>query len=319
MKRGVVASPFRFAATLGGGYIVLTSAYITFSGRLARAVATSLDDLERIEKIKGTVFIAVSGLLLFVVTYLLARRLKRETEKKMQIREALLLSEGRALAGVMAAAVAHDCNNTLSAIGIRLELLQEKASTDKAVAGDLARVQESVSRLSEMSKRLRSLSYGNSSGSELRALKPLIEQSLDLVTRHPSVRPHDVKLRLDDSDSPLKGWVSPTSFHQIISNLLINAAEAIGPDRAGQIEVRAFNTSDSAILEVHDDGPGIPASERARLFEPFYTTKKTGTGLGLPSVLAAVQSMNGKIEILKSPLNGACFRVSLGLKDHKTA
>jgi signal transduction histidine kinase len=80
----------------------------------------------------------------------------------------------------------------------------------------------------------------------------------------------------------------------------------------GRVKVRIQAGPDgSAIVEVHDDGPGVPESQRARLFEAFYTTKKEGTGLGLLSAKKCAELHGGKIEVLASPLGGVCFRAHL--------
>src|SRR5262249_34549558 len=96
-------------------------------------------------------------------------------------------------------------------------------------------------------------------------------------------------------------------LRQVVLNLLRNAIEAAGPE--GFITLRVAGSSEQATLEVQDEGPGIDPETRARLFEPFYTTKPKGTGLGLAVSRVWVEAHGGQIEVIDPPRGGACFRV----------
>jgi len=102
---------------------------------------------------------------------------------------------------------------------------------------------------------------------------------------------------------------------QVFLNLVLNAAHAMtegGPDR-NRLWVRSFDTDDSVVVEIQDNGPGIPPAVMARIFESFFTTKPrgVGTGLGLPISRDIVHSLGGLIEAESEPGKGALFRVSL--------
>ena len=101
----------------------------------------------------------------------------------------------------------------------------------------------------------------------------------------------------------------PLLVHRIVSNLLVNAGEAKGG--RGVIEVVVDERGDKVVLEVHDDGPGVPPERRAGLFDAPTSTKAQGSGLGLFSVRACVQGLGGTVAVGESPLGGACFRVEL--------
>jgi two-component system NtrC family sensor kinase len=108
----------------------------------------------------------------------------------------------------------------------------------------------------------------------------------------------------------------PHQLQQVVINLLSNARDAIRQqDQAGRIRVRTAATEDGALLEVQDNGPGIPPEQRSRIFDPFYTTKAEGqgTGLGLSIVYGIVSSHGGTIEALAGAGGGACFRIQLPL------
>ena len=130
--------------------------------------------------------------------------------------------------------------------------------------------------------------------------------SLDLARTHMKVRrcrvacscPETILFRGD-----------PASLRRMLLNLVLNAADAV--EGRGRIEVRGVRRGDTAVLEVHDDGPGVPAEKRQAIFDVFYTTKPHGTGLGLLSVRVAAEDHGGSVEVADSDLGGACFRVTL--------
>jgi signal transduction histidine kinase len=110
--------------------------------------------------------------------------------------------------------------------------------------------------------------------------------------------------------------VNPITLHRSVLNLVLNAADAV--EGRGIIEVRLSASGPQAVLEVHDNGPGIPEDQRRRIFEAFYTTKAMGTGLGLLSVKACADEHHGHVEVLSSPLGGALFRLTLPLAPKPT-
>jgi signal transduction histidine kinase len=97
---------------------------------------------------------------------------------------------------------------------------------------------------------------------------------------------------------------------QAFLNLLLNAGDAT--EGAGRVAVTAWTEGEWVVLDVLDDGPGIPAADTSRVFDPFYTTKDPGkgTGLGLAIVHRAVEDMGGSVEVVPSAV-GACFRIRL--------
>jgi signal transduction histidine kinase len=107
----------------------------------------------------------------------------------------------------------------------------------------------------------------------------------------------------------------PGQVRQILWNLLANAAQASGEaPRGGPMRVRVACGPDAgggAWLEVRDDGPGIAAADLGRVFLPFFTTKREGTGLGLATVHRIVDAHGGTVTVESEPGRGACFRVRL--------
>lgn len=99
------------------------------------------------------------------------------------------------------------------------------------------------------------------------------------------------------------------SLDQILQNLVSNARDALGS--GGTIRIAARPWSDGGRIEVQDDGPGIPADQLDQLFEPFYTTKPSGTGLGLATVRNLVLQNQGAIQVESAPGQGTIFSIDL--------
>jgi signal transduction histidine kinase len=101
-------------------------------------------------------------------------------------------------------------------------------------------------------------------------------------------------------------------LRQVFANVLKNALEAIPPRMAGgRVEVNLASAGDRVVVEVADNGVGIPAADRERIFEPFFTTKPSGTGLGMPIVKKIVDLHGGDIAIESAPGAGTRVRIAL--------
>ena len=98
---------------------------------------------------------------------------------------------------------------------------------------------------------------------------------------------------------------------QAVVNVAANAAQAMA--RGGRITVRTLRDGDAAVVELEDDGPGIPEEVRGRIFEPFFTTKATGTGLGLAVVRRIVEGHGGTVQVRPGPGAGTVFALRFPL------
>jgi signal transduction histidine kinase len=105
--------------------------------------------------------------------------------------------------------------------------------------------------------------------------------------------------------------VDPYLLRQVLLNLVTNAIQAGG--EGGKVEIILGGGPEEAVIEVADDGPGIPAENLERIFEPFFTTKpvETGTGLGLSVSRSIVEELGGRLEVESAPGKGALFRMRL--------
>jgi len=301
--------PLPIALIIGGLYLVFCSAYIWVSGHLAEKPAESVSELAHIESVKGLIFVLVCALLIALLSWWLLQRLARGQQQLAENRQALVMTERRAMAGSLASSIAHDMNNILTVGCASAEMLvqgQDLKPDQRELVQD---INDSFKRMMELAKRLSSMGRAGTKG-ELQpgALRALVEQELSFARRHDRLRQCQISLVAPEE---IPARVNAPMIQHLLLNLLLNAGEAT--QGRGRIEVRLQRERNLATLEVHDNGPGVPVEQRERVFDAFYTTRENGQGLGLLSVKAAAQMHRGRVLVVESPLGGACFRVSLPL------
>jgi signal transduction histidine kinase len=228
-------------------------------------------------------------------------------------------AERLALVGELAAGVAHEINNPLAYIRANVEALAAECEGGLALRPGhredmLADTSKGIARITRIVQDLRSFARGRASPHEACRPDELIDEALRLT----SVKLRDVGRveRLVAADLPSvradRGRVL-----QALVNVLANAADAAAANEAARhrrwVRIEAFGAGGHLGIAVQDSGPGIPAEARQHLFEPFYTTKANGTGLGLALSREYVESFGGKLELEAGSDAGARFVLSLPL------
>ena len=307
-KRLLIVShrdPFAVSLALSLVYIVFCSLYIWYSGRIAAALAPSVTDLEQIELTKGIVFVMITGGLIFVLSFLLLRKVAQMNTRLMAQNDTLIATERIATAGLFATSTCHDINNIMSVVSGNLEMLQRVSPLNADGEKCLSDALDACRRLTHMTKRLLTLGHEKLPGAiDEIDLCRVIREAINFAASHKKLRRCSITSSLPDT---LPLHANPLLISRMILNLLVNAADATGEN--GHIEIRLIDRPDAAILEVHDNGPGVPQNQREIIFEPFHTTKMDGNGLGLLSVKACLSEHRGAAEITDSDLGGACFRI----------
>ena len=238
------------------------------------------------------------------------------TERR-QLQDQLLLTERLAAVGRLATGVAHEINNPLAFVMLTLELMQrELAGLEPARA---ARMRALIDRASYGTERVRgvvrdlqSLTRPSEAGDTLIDPIAILERCLD-ITGHQFVRRAHVERAF--APAPMVRG-DEGRMVQVFVNLLINAAQAIPEGAADRHHVRVATriaADGRAMVEVTDDGAGIPEDVIGRIFDPFFTTKKLGegTGLGLWIARGIIDEMGGAIEVDSAADRGTTFRVLL--------
>jgi two-component system NtrC family sensor kinase len=242
--------------------------------------------------------------------------LKLMNERLEQARDHLVRSEKLASVGTLAAGVAHEIGNPLSIALGYLEVLARPDVTEDERLLFVEQATEATHRVDHIIRDLLDFSRPaeeDETGDTVHA----VEQSLQLLA--PQKRFKDVSVQTRVPAGPLSAAIGEQRLQQVLINLLLNAADAMGStDRPAEIGVVLREGTDSAgcaaiIIEVSDNGPGITAAVRSHIFDPFFTTKPpgSGTGLGLSICYNIVTAIGGDITVNSRVGEGTTFTLTL--------
>ena len=304
-EQGVLRA-FLLLATLGLAFAVLLGLLV--SRRITRPVEALTSGARRVAE--GARDVQVQAQATGEVGELV-RTFNHMTTELRSTTERLVASERIAAWQEVARRLAHEIKNPLTPIRMSLEtlmaaqdardarfptLFRESAVVVLEEVDRLRRIVDEFSRFARLPKpQLAPVDLGELAQSVL----SLYASPPPGVTLHPEVQP-GVVARADRDQ-----------LTQVLVNLVKNAEEAMQPQGGGRLHVRVRGTEHEAVVEVRDSGPGISAEHRARLFEPYFTTKEGGTGLGLAIAARILQEHGGRLEVGSEEGKGACFTLTL--------
>jgi signal transduction histidine kinase len=240
---------------------------------------------------------------------LMLRHYQLDSEERLVARERRI--EADRLLGMqsLTAGLAHEVRNPLNAAKLQLELLERRLrrlGDDPKLIEPSQLAHYEIERLTRLLNEFLSFARPPSLHAQIRDVVPIVQQVLE-VERPLADRRH-VTLTLAETVEPLQAEVDPGKLHQIVQNLLRNAIEAVG--EGGEVDVAVTGDADLISILIHDDGPGVPPEVQARIYEPFFSTKEAGTGMGMAIVHSLVTLHGGKIELSSTP-GSTTFTVSL--------
>jgi signal transduction histidine kinase len=246
---------------------------------------------------------------------------ERATLRLKEAQDRLVRSERLASVGRLAAGLAHEIGNPISALIGLQDLVLAGGLTPEEERDFLTRMRKETERINRILRDL--LQFARPAAQPLTGGAPAEPGDVEAAARDTAalVAPQrslkEVALELDVPQGLPAVALGHEQLMQVILNLVMNAADAVGP--GGQVKVTAARVPEGVRLAVEDDGPGVDARVQAQLFEPFVTTKEVGkgTGLGLAVCRGLVEAAGGSIALDRSYGPGARFVVELpGFRDH---
>jgi PAS domain S-box-containing protein len=211
--------------------------------------------------------------------------------------------------GLMAGGIAHDFNNILTGVIGNADLALQSVPADSRAQSHLERVLAATKRAAELTGQMLAYAGKSSFRQETIDLNALLEEMIELVKA--SV-PKKILIRADLNAQPATVRANRAQIGQLVMNLITNAAEAVS-DGPGSVTVRTRNREERGgkwvALSVRDTGSGMDSKTIARIFDPFYSTKGPGRGLGLAAVQGIVRSASAELSVTSSPGEGATFEV----------
>jgi two-component system sensor histidine kinase HydH len=247
-----------------------------------------------------------------------ATTIRAQLERLERTQRALVQQEKLAGIGRLAAGVAHEVRNPLGVIRASAAMVQENFDPPEDPHRALGFICDEIDRLEGLISGLLTFARPTEIDPQPVAFGKLVERALALARLEAQSRGVVLESDLAPMLPELEG--DPDLLCQVIHDLVLNAIQAL--DREGRVRVSVAprqSRADGALgirIDVRDDGPGVPDALAEEIFEPFVTTKATGTGLGLPMSLRLVEAHGGRLQLipgagLAPEGGGACFRVEL--------
>ncbi len=229
------------------------------------------------------------------------------TQELQSAQQLLVRSEKLASIGHLAASIAHEINNPLMPIGLLLErLTEELREQDSNIDfGDIEMIQEHVERIRRIVRNL--LDFARQDPN----LRPLeVNHILEgIVKLNAKFFEHErIQIETDFGETP-PVFGSKDQLEAVFMNLTLNAQAAM--EGGGKLSIRTSTRNQMIVIEFKDTGHGIPAADIDRIFDPFFSTKPTGTGLGLFVCYSVVEGHHGTIEVKSKPGKGTRFTIQL--------
>ncbi len=255
-------------------------------------------------------------------------QLELEKQKALIYREKLekkMIDTDRLVSlGILSTGVAHEINNPLAIINESTGFMKQvitapemsKIEQKDALLLGIEKIESSIKRARKITHQL--LGHVKKTGSQFSKvnLKNLVYEILGLLKKE--IKDKQINISWETQNDKIIIWSDPYQIRQILINLLNNAVHALAKN--GSISISFHEIKNDIILEIKDNGVGIPKDNLRKIFDPFFSTKSfdEGTGLGLFVVHKIIDGLDGKIEVTSEVGRGTCFRIKLPKKLEKT-
>lgn len=234
---------------------------------------------------------------------LLTKKRMEEASKK------LIHAEKLASIGRLSASIAHEIRNPLTSVKLNVQKISESECWGEIEKGHLEISQEGIEHIESFIKELLNFTRVSELNFLQFPMEQIIDSSLKMVTESLALK--NIQVNKDYQRGMPPVFVDADKMRLVIVNILRNAYEEL--DEGGEIEIILSLQEDEedkkVKIEISDNGAGIAEAEWGNIFEPFYTTKSAGIGLGLANAKKIVEQHNGSIRIIKKEGKGACFKI----------
>ncbi len=284
------------------------------AGKMGKAVLSVSEDVlarqasqfrnELITKLVGMILIILVMLglaYLYVLRVLrLTRRIEAEAQNQMRLSYLGLLSSG----------LAHEIKNPLNSLQMNLQLFEEEAASGakpEQLASWIRPMEREIKRLERLVNDFLMFARPLKPAIQSTRIAAILEATAELVAEE--ARRKGVQVAWEVAPGLPSVETDEALLRTCVLNLVLNSIQAA--EAPGAISMRAFARGDKLLLEICDEGPGIPEDKREKIFEIFYTTKVGGTGLGLPIARRIAEGLGGTLDPVEKEGPGTCFRIVL--------
>lgn len=294
-----------------------------------QAASDAFSDLRKAQFI-AVILVVLGGVATVVMAIWMSGKMVRRiatSDKEKEIMNQQVIETGKlASVGELAAGIAHEINNPVAIMveeaGWLQDLMEDDAMSSEEDLKEFARALEQIraqgKRCKEITHKLLSFARKTDSRIEDFEIGYLIEEVVALSAQRAKYSNVELVTRLEPKLPAISA--SHTELQQVFLNLINNALDAM-EKRGGTLEIGARREDDHIVIEVADDGPGIPQANLGRIFDPFFTTKPvgSGTGLGLSICYGIIHKMGGEITVQSTVDVGTTFEIRIPVKADETA
>ncbi|MEM7409992.1 MAG: ATP-binding protein [Myxococcota bacterium] len=230
-----------------------------------------------------------------------------DVTEERRLQEQLGRSRRLETLGRLAGGVAHDFNNKLTAVLGNASVLRESFEPTDSRQAMLADLEHAAEYCSNLTQDLLDFAQAAPRARSEVSVRGFLD---DLIQTMRPQLPRSLAVRVDVTEPGLRVYADPTQLERVFSNLLLNARDATAGEGRVTIAAHTIDRGRQIEIEIVDDGAGMDAETRDRIFDPFYSRKRTGTGLGLAIVHGIVTGHGGEVRVESEPGQGARFSTS---------
>jgi PAS domain S-box-containing protein len=254
----------------------------------------------------------------------------RDITRTKQLQNQLIRSERLAATGQLAASIAHEINSPLQGITALLNVMRSTYTDDDYLQRKLDLLKNAFNSIRDTVKNLIDLNRPGKEKKQLTDVNQVIDNTVALVKS--LLKKNMISARLDLAAPHATLFASPQQLGQVLMNLINNAVDSITgmpgyfekahltPGAGGSIVIRTYNRDEGYVIELKDNGPGVPEADLNRIFDPFFTSKKPmGMGVGLTICHGIIEDHRGKITAANAPEGGAVFTITLPMRQENRA
>lgn len=234
----------------------------------------------------------------------LQKRVREKSEALHNAQEEIAQSEKLAAMGYLSAGMAHEIRNPLNSISLFIQLMHQ-TTTEPDQLEYQAKILKEVDRIDTIIRRLLDASRRTRSISPNVQINLVIDKALDAF--HPQIETRKIQVIRKYHCVPSPITADPEDLEQIFTNLFLNSVDAMG--HGGILEIEILERDNRVIVRVTDSGQGIPEEVLPNIFEPFFSTKNRGTGMGLPVAQRIAGMYEGSMAVENSSSEGTTFRL----------
>lgn len=271
------------------------------------------DDYKKVFKLQGLIVAScfiVMGIFFIVLRFVVKhgeKNIERRAAERLRLEEKLRQAEHLSAIGEMTAGVSHEIRNPLGIIKSSAQLLKKKKEKLDAKSGIPDIIIEESARLDNIITDF--LNFAKPKIPDLHPcrIEDILEKNIDSLA--PQFEKQNITISKHIADYLPDVMADSTMLHQAFLNILINAAQAL--EKNGKIAIKIRYEDGHILVNIVDNGSGINEEVLKKIWTPFFTTKETGTGLGLGIVKNMIEAHNGTIAITSIPSKGADAQISL--------